>query len=119
MLKAILENASGAILEVFVFIIGGIILIDRLQQKLLAISERIAAVETWKDRHMNDEKPHIPCIREQEQAKNEDAEIDGLKADIKHVEERLEKRIDKIEGSLGEKIDTMQANLFKMLSAKA
>jgi hypothetical protein len=56
--KLILDGAAGALVEVVILIVMGIVLLDRVKNMTRDLNVRVYALETWRDGHIASSQPH-------------------------------------------------------------
>ncbi len=88
--KLILEGAAGALIEITILVVTGVVLLDRVKNLTRDLNTRVGALEFWRDEHISSTQPHAVCVIEDRRKLDEHERLERIERKI----DRLESRID-------------------------
>ncbi len=88
--KLILEGAAGALIQVAILVVTGVVLLDRVKNLTRDLNTRVGELEHWRDEHISSTQPHAVCVIEDRRKLDEHERLERIERKI----DRLESRID-------------------------
>jgi hypothetical protein len=94
--KLILEGAAGALIEIVILVVTGVVLLDRVKNLTRDLKARVDALEDWRDGHISSTQPHAVCILEDRRKIDEHERLERIERKIDRLEERINALTEKI-----------------------
>lgn len=94
--QVILENAAGALIEIVILVVTGVVLLDRVKNLTRELNARVGALEHWRDEHISSSTPHAVCILEERRKIDEHERLERIERKIDRLEERIDALTEKI-----------------------
>ncbi len=96
MAKLFLEGAAGALVEIAILLVSGIVLLDRIRHMTGDLKTRVDSLEGWRDGHVTSSQPHAVCILEDRRKLDEHERLERIERKIDRLEERIDALTEKI-----------------------
>jgi hypothetical protein len=96
MSQVILENAAGALIEIVILVVTGVVLLDRVKNLTRDLNARVGALERWRDEHISSSQPHAVCVLEDRRKIDEHERLERIERKIDRLEERIDALTEKI-----------------------
>ncbi len=94
--KLILEGAAGALIEIAILVVTGIVLLDRVKNLTGELKNRVGALEEWRDGHITSSQPHAVCVLEDRRKLDEHERLERIERKIDRLEERIDALTERI-----------------------
>jgi hypothetical protein len=86
----ILEGAAGALIEVAILVVTGVVILDRVKNLTRDLNTRVGALELWRDEHISSTQPHAVCVIEDRRKLDEHERLERIERKIDHLEARID-----------------------------